>query len=153
MEIFPAYKAKDVAPAIDHFLTVAANAQPARFVAQSMGKNKSKAYLYRFTRRPNTALARKLGVHHGVELAYVFGNMNKSDGYNDIDRELSGKMMSYWVNFAKTGNPNGSGLVHWPTYQSKSDLNLEFADTIHIGKRLYKKECDFISRIPPYQSQ
>jgi para-nitrobenzyl esterase len=146
-EMFPAYKAKDVAPAIDIIVTVAANAQPARLVAQSMEQKKSKAYLYQFTRLPNTAMARKLGVHHGVELAYVFGNMSKSDGYDEKDVILSNKMMDYWVNFARMGNPNGQGLVDWPAYKSKSDLNLEFSDTIRTNKHLFKKECDFIDRI------
>jgi para-nitrobenzyl esterase len=152
-EMFPAYKAEDVAPAIDHFLTVAANAQPARFVAQSMERKKSRAYLYQFTRLPDTAMTRKLKVHHGVELAYVFGNMTKSEGYNDTDMGLSNKMMDYWVNFAKTGNPNGNGLPYWPTYKSKSDINLEFSDTIHTNKHLFKKECDFISRQSTYRSE
>ncbi|MCX5812501.1 MAG: carboxylesterase family protein [Proteobacteria bacterium] len=152
-EMFPAYKAKDVAPAIDNILTVAANAQPARLVAQSMEYKKSRAYLYQFTRLPDTALARKLAVHHGVELAYVFGNMNKSDGYDDTDIELSNKMMDYWVNFAKTGNPNGKGLVEWPAYKSKSDINLEFSDTIHTNKHLFKKKCDFISRSSTYRRE
>ena len=146
-EMFPADKATDVAPAIDKLLTVAANAQPARLVAQSMEPKKSKAYLYQFTRRPDTAMARKLGVHHGVELAYVFGNMNKSDGYDNTDLGLSEKMMEYWVNFAKTGNPNGPGLADWPAYASNSDLNLEFSDTIQTNKNLFRKECDFISRM------
>jgi para-nitrobenzyl esterase len=146
-KMFPAPEAKDVAPAIDKLLTVAANAQPARLVAQSMEHKKSKAYLYQFTRRPDTAMARKLEVHHGVEVAYVLGNMNTSDGYNDTDLELSNKMMDYWVNFAKTGNPNGQDLADWPAYESKSDLNLEFSDTIHTNKHLFKKECDFISRM------
>jgi len=146
-EMFPAYRAEDVAPAIDHFLTVAGNAQPARFVAQSMERKKSRAYLYLFTRLPDTAMARKLKVHHGVEIAYVFGNMNKSDGYNDTDMGLSNKMMDYWVNFAKTGNPNRKGLADWPAYKSKFDVNLEFSDTIHTNKNLFKKECDFISRM------
>ena len=152
-EMFPAHKSKDVARAIDHFLTVAANAQPARLVAQSMERKKSRAYLYQFTRLPDTAMARKLGVYHGVELAYVFGNMNKADGYDDTDMGLSKKMMDYWVNFAKTGNPNGQGLADWPAYKSKSDLNLEFSDTIHINKHLFKKECDFISRMSTYRRQ
>ena len=150
LEIFPAHCAKDVAQALDSIVTVAANAQPARYVAQSMERKKSKAYLYQFTRLPDTALARKLGVHHGAELAYVFGNMAKSDGYTDIDRELSHKMMDYWVNFAKTGNPNGKHLTYWPAYKSESDLNLEFSDTIRINKHLFQKECDFISRQLPY---
>jgi para-nitrobenzyl esterase len=152
-EMFPAYKAEDVARAIDHFLTVAANAQPARLVAQSMERKKSKAYLYQFTRLPDTAMARKLKVHHGVELAYVFGNMTKSEGYNDTDMGLSNKMMDYWVNFAKTGNPNGKGLPYWPAYKSKSDLNLELSGTIHTNKNLFKKECDFISRQSTYRSE
>ncbi|MFH1079638.1 MAG: carboxylesterase/lipase family protein [Pseudomonadota bacterium] len=152
-EMFPVYQANDVAPAIDHFLTVAANAQPARFVAQSMERRKSRAYLYHFTRLPDTAMARKLKVHHGVELAYVFGNMNKSDGYDDTDMGLSKKIMDYWVNFAKTGNPNGQGLADWPAYKSKSDLNLEFSDTIRTNKHLYKKECDFINRMSTYRSE
>ncbi|MGV8059443.1 MAG: carboxylesterase/lipase family protein [Smithellaceae bacterium] len=149
-EMFPANSSKDVARAIDEIITEAANACPARFVAQCMEQRKSRTYLYQFTRRPDTVTARKLGVHHGADLVYVFGNMNKSDGYDDADRELSERMMAYWVNFAKTGNPNGRGLFYWPAYKSKSDLNLEFSDVIHTNKNLFQKECDFISRVPHY---
>ena len=152
-EMFPAPEAKDVAPAIDKFLTVAANAQPARLVAQAMEHKKSRAYLFQFTRRPDTAMARKLGVHHGVDIAYVFGNIKTSDGYNETDTGLSKSMMNYWVNFAKTGNPNGPGLLEWPAYKSESDLNLEFSDTLHTHKHLFKKECDFISRTPTFRSE
>lgn len=146
-DVFPAYKSEEVAPVIDKFITVAVNAQPARFVAQSMQHMKSRAYLYHFTRRPDTALVRKMGAHHGVDLAYVFGNMSRSEGYNDTDMELSEKVMGYWVNFAKTGNPNGKGLPYWPAYSSKSDLNLEFSDAIRINKHLYGKESDFIDEM------
>jgi para-nitrobenzyl esterase len=151
--MFPADSAQDVPRAIDNIITTAANACPARLVAQCMEQRKARSYLYQFTRRPGTALARKLGVHHGAELAYVFGNMNKSDGYDDTDSELSEKMMAYWVNFAKTGNPNGRGLFYWPAYKGKSDLNIEFSDTILSNKNLFQKECDFISRMPHYRPE
>jgi len=144
-EMFPARSDKDVPPAIDRVITVAANAEPARFVAGSMERKRSRGYLYQFTRLPGTVLAGKLGVHHGVDLAYVFGNMTTSDGYNDTDMTLSGKMMDYWVNFAGTGDPNGEGLLHWPPYESSSDRTMEFSDTLRINKSLFKKECDFIS--------
>ncbi|MHC1743240.1 MAG: carboxylesterase family protein [Syntrophobacteraceae bacterium] len=145
-DCFPASEAKDVAPAIDRILTVGANAQPARLVAQSMARVKSKAYLYQFTRLPKTALARRLGVHHGVDLAYVFGNIDASDGYDDTDRTLSRIMMDYWVNFARTGNPNGPGLPDWPAYASATDINLEFSEAIHTNQGLFKMESDFIER-------
>lgn len=152
LEMFPAHRESEVAPALDRLLTVAANAEPARFVAQSMARRKSRAYLFQFTRRPGTAMARKLGAHHGVDIAYVFGNIHKSEGYDDTDMWLSGRMMDYWVNFAKTGNPSGPGLVDWPAYRGDSDLNLEFSDTIHVNKHLFKKECDFINRTSIYRT-
>lgn len=153
LAMFPADHDRDVARAIDEVITVAANAYPARLMAQCMERRISRSYLYRFTRRPDTVLARRLGAHHGVDLAYVFGNMDELDGYDETDRELSEKMMAYWVNFARTGNPNGRGLFYWPGYKSKSDLNLEFSDTIHSNQNLFQKECDFVSRIPHYRQE
>jgi len=35
-------------------------------------------------------------------------------------------MHAYWVNFAKTGNPNGSGLTEWPAYTTGNDAILTF---------------------------
>lgn len=151
--MFPARNLRETAPALDKLLTVAANAEPARFVASSMKKKKSKAYLYQFTRLPDTAMARKLGVHHGVDLAYVFGNMNTKDGYADADGKLSEKMMAYWVNFARTGNPNRPGLPRWPAYKRTTDLSLEFGDDIRVQKHLYKKECDFVGSMPRYRKE
>ena len=35
-------------------------------------------------------------------------------------------MNTYWVNFAKNGDPNGSGLPQWPSYNSRKDEIIEF---------------------------
>ncbi len=151
--VFPASSDKDVPAAIDRVVAVAANAEPARFVTGSMERKRSRGYLYQFIRLPETERARKLGVYHGVDLAYVFGNIKASDGYDDTDMRLSAVMMDYWVNFARTGNPNGQGLPRWPPYENRSGLNLEFSDTIRINSDLYKKECDFISGQSIYRSE
>ena len=147
MEMFPASRQEEVGPAIDKAITVGANAWPARLVAKAIAEKGEKAYLYHFTRIPQTALARRAGAHHGVDLAYVFGNMKDADGYDEIDRDLSRIMMQYWVNFAKTGDPNGAGLPAWPQYQTADDLNLEFGDRLNINQHLFLKEIEFINQI------
>jgi para-nitrobenzyl esterase len=47
--------------------------------------------------------------------------------WNDRDHQLSDEMSSYWVNFAKTGNPNGEGLPEWPQYDREHESAIEFA--------------------------
>jgi para-nitrobenzyl esterase len=146
LAVFPASRDDDVRRAVDRFITVAVNAQPARFMARSAERAGGKAYLYRFTRRPDTARGRELGAFHGVDLAYVFGNMPDADGYTDLDRTLSRHVMAYWVYFARTGDPNGPGLPEWPVYRAATDENLDFSDTVRRESGLFRAESDFIDR-------
>lgn len=79
---------------------------------------RSKAFLYRFDYRagnePN-------GPAHAAEIRYVFGNLGGlSKSPSPADRAISEQMMAYWVNFAKTGNPNGSGLPQWPSFDDRA---------------------------------
>lgn len=147
LEAFPAAGDGEVHAAINHFISVAVNAAPARFMARALERTGSRAYLYRFTRKPDTARARELGAFHGVDLAYVFGNMADGEGYTSLDLALSDQMMAYWVNFARTGDPNGPGLPSWPAYEAAGDRSLDFADEIRVEQGLYKAQGDFIDSV------
>ena len=53
------------------------------------------------------------GAYHSGDLAYAFGNTGLVGiNWTDWDHEISRAMSQYWVNFARTGNPNGDGLAH-----------------------------------------
>ncbi|MFH1684011.1 MAG: carboxylesterase family protein [Candidatus Margulisiibacteriota bacterium] len=134
LAMFPAKSETDVRSAYNKLLTVAMFSEPARFVVRSQRKKGASAYLYKFTRVPNTKRGKELGAFHSVELPYVFGHLNKADGYTDDDLKLSRAMMGYWTNFAKTGDPNGAGLPLWPLYNTSSDKNLEFGDRIKVDQ-------------------
>ncbi|PYH79231.1 carboxylesterase [Aspergillus uvarum CBS 121591] len=80
------------------------------------GGAKSPVYTYYFTRSP--AENRDEGAYHGSELWYTFNNIPYSD-YSNVtwypyDYIVEERMSNYWVNFIRTGNPNGDGLPEFP---------------------------------------
>jgi len=113
-------------------------------MAEKTGR--SKAYLYYFSRVPPGPQSARYGAFHASEIAYVFGNLLPPRPWEDADRKLSDAVSSYWVNFAKTGDPNGAGLPKWPAYDEKADVALEFGDAIHLCPNLHKPALDFFDR-------
>ncbi|PQE08794.1 carboxylesterase protein [Rutstroemia sp. NJR-2017a BVV2] len=54
------------------------------------------------------------GAHHESEINYVMNNLYGTDlPWTVEDYAIAKKMNSYWVNFIKTGNPNGNNLTQW----------------------------------------
>ena len=70
----------------------------------------------------------RAGAPHGGEIAYVFGTLSAGRGGAPTPEDLAVSRMaqSYWVNFAKTGDPNGAGLPAWPRHDPGKDLIFDF---------------------------
>ncbi|CAN5789861.1 carboxylesterase family protein [soil metagenome] len=55
------------------------------------------------------------GASHSAEIEYAMGNLptNRAYDWQPEDYKVSEIMQAYFVNFIKTGNPNGLGLPTW----------------------------------------
>ena len=92
---------------------------------------------------------------HSDDIEYVFGTLDTRPGFNvrPEDRKLSDEMMTYWTNFAKTGDPNGSGLPNWPKLDADDSL-IHLNDPITSGPDTLRARYDFLVQgIPPMRFQ
>uniref|UniRef100_A0A4W5KXD0 Carboxylesterase 2b n=1 Tax=Hucho hucho TaxID=62062 RepID=A0A4W5KXD0_9TELE len=114
-------------------------------------------YLYEFQQTPSMIKKMRpsfVGSDHGDELMFVFGYCFTTSHFtidalcSEEDEQLSGIMMSYWGNFARTGSPNGAGLVQWPQYGPEGDylgIGLEQVP----GQHLKRDRFTFMTKILP----
>ncbi|XP_040537228.1 fatty acyl-CoA hydrolase precursor, medium chain isoform X1 [Gallus gallus] len=98
-------------------------------------------YFYEFQHRPSSAtgvVPEFVKADHGDEIAFVFGKPFLAGNATEEENKLSRAVMKYWTNFARNGNPNGEGLVHWPQY----DLDERYLEIDLIQKAAKKLKED-----------
>ncbi|MFM2369581.1 MAG: hypothetical protein RL619_1891 [Bacteroidota bacterium] len=111
-------------------------AEPARFTARAFVSKSIPVYTYLFSYVPIAMKDRmKYGASHASEIPFVFDNLIERNGFkfDKTDKEVSKMMNSYWVNFAKTGNPNGKGLPIWSLYDTTKNNIFEFKEDGSAG--------------------
>lgn len=110
---------------------------------------KGKAYLYYFKRIPPGEP--DYGAFHSAEFGYALHTLKFWDRpFNETDYALENIMSSYWVNFAKTGNPNGKGLPVWPVYNSAERSVIEIGDEVKAAPLPHSAQIDFLSKTNGY---
>jgi para-nitrobenzyl esterase len=129
---------KEFAEVNTYFNTDKVWAEPARFVAATIAKAGYPAYVFLFSYVPASMKQRMLyGPGHGTDISFVFNDPRVPEGTSvpPEDKEIARIMSAYWVNFAKTGNPNGEGLPEWPVYSREKNEILDIqSDGKPVGK-------------------
>ncbi|XP_059118581.1 acylcarnitine hydrolase-like isoform X4 [Peromyscus eremicus] len=76
-------------------------------------------YFYEFEHQPSFLKSIRpphVKADHGDEVPFVFGPFffGMKIDFTEEEKLLSRRMMKYWANFARHGNPNSEGLPYWP---------------------------------------
>ena len=87
---------------------------------------------------------------HSDDIEYVFGTLETRPGaeWRPEDRILSEQMMTYWTNFAKTGDPNGPGVPLWPKLGTEN-MVLHFDNPITVAPSTVEPRYEFLQQGMP----
>lgn len=110
--------------------------EPARYVAAMASAAGQPAYEYRFSYVAESMRKQWPGAPHATEIPFVFDTVEARYGKDltPADKATAQAANAYWVNFAKTGNPNESGLPAWPAYTAQGDILMDFSSTGPVAK-------------------
>jgi para-nitrobenzyl esterase len=117
--------------------------EPARMTARTFLAKNAPTYMYQFGYVSEAGRQRSpYGAGHGSEVSFVFNTLDAPrfgppSKPTESEYELAKKMNAYWANFAKTGNPNGTGLPTWPIYNNQ---NQDMLDVELDGKTISKPD-------------
>ncbi len=162
-EILALYSYKDYRRPADLFIATGNDlvfGSAAFQMAEAMSKN-NPVYLYRVDWN-DTNFPHKMGSFHGMDVPLVFGTLNTNTAMVNImankkakerAKPLSDQVMSYYTNFARTGNPNGENLLLWPAYDPKNKSRIIFNNPVTISPLSDQevKRFQYFQQNPPSQ--
>lgn len=156
MKLFPCNSDDELYASLTAITTVQTFAAPVRLLANAASANGS--WLYNFSHVPSPKYvgamyqcseeqAVAMGASHSLDIPFVFGTLGFFPGIKQEDRDLSEMMTSYWVNFARSGDPNGYGLPLWPSHDPQTDQHLELKPQPVAGQHYRKEACDIAEEL------
>jgi para-nitrobenzyl esterase len=123
---------------------------PIGALATLTGATGQRVFVYQFDRSIPGPGESTLGAFHGIEIPYVFNALQDSSWswlpFTAVDHDLSFAIETYWTNFARSGDPNGSGVPGWPAWREKSEDYMEFSrEAAAVAKRSFSPSFCFLS--------
>ncbi len=138
LEIYPpGSTGEEARESYARILTDAQFTVTARRTARCVSLNQAEPvwrYFFTHTHSPSIPIVSDWGSYHGMELLYLFNTWEDSPlafgpWYTPQDDSVQNQMLTYWTNFAYTGNPNGDEMTVWPEYDAVNDCYLEIRAT------------------------
>nr|KAG5708888.1 hypothetical protein BaRGS_009297 [Batillaria attramentaria] len=101
------------------------------------GNSSGNTFMYEFNQRGNTPLPYPWleGSLHGDHNAFVFGLPERDEESTMTQLNFTRRVMTYWSNFVKTGNPNtpASQDVEWPPFTVDDESGFVWCAVVRCG--------------------
>ncbi|MDF0707520.1 carboxylesterase/lipase family protein [Flagellimonas okinawensis] len=145
LELFPAQTDESALRSQQKMNLLSFAAQPSYLLAKYMEKE---VWLYEFTHVPTDKPGfPNYGAFHTSEVPFALHTLDQwKRPWKSEERELENVMSAYWVNFAKTGDPNGKGLPKWSRYKEEDGKLLTFETNAIDSETKYLEEFRFLSK-------
>jgi para-nitrobenzyl esterase len=129
-KLYPATSDDEAKTAYTHSTWDLVRSGPYYFSMWRAKTAKTKVYTYFWDHPLPGPDADQFGAFHTSEVPYVLNSLAyaKDRPITDADRKIADTMSSYWVNFVKTGDPNGAGLAHWSATSEAPGMTMELGD-------------------------
>ena len=113
----------------------------ARTLALGMARKNSPAWLYFLdvpvAGPPNDSP----GAPHGYDRVLLFTRADMPDAWQQA---LARRFLGYWLDFARTGNPNDGTRLYWPEYREEDGRWLAFGLEDDVRSGIARKRLDFL---------
>jgi para-nitrobenzyl esterase len=107
---------------------------PTEHMAQLLSGRGAPVWRYEFDSAPNGART-----SHAAEIAYAFGTSTFAPGLS---------LTPYWIQFARTGDPNAAGLPPWPRFTPQTQRHVLFdSNGVTIEGPLRPQLCSLEDRL------
>ena len=89
---------------------------------------------------------RRRGVAHADDILYLNGHFLTQPDKFPAEAAVAEIIQQYWVNFAKTCNPNGKGLPYWPSFDESKPTTMQFSNGASLIMVPNRDQINFIDR-------
>ena len=115
-----------------------------RYMANQMAYVDAKTYHYHFSYVASEKVNKQPGAAHADDIAFVMKTLEvELENVSEKDKQISNLMHNYWVQFAKTGNPNLPGQPKWTPYNQDNGSVLEIGDTIALKNNFLNERINY----------